>query len=193
MWPSRHPVGSAALDRALAGLEEKYAGLVALRREREAAEAAGRSAFEPETGGARVAAFRALAARFPGALRQLDAFDAEALEARRAAVATARAAGGAGMARWIAITLDYHAVVRETLAVKAWLGGRDDIDDATLVAVREWLAPREERVSEVAELDRDWLDAIATPEGGKVQTSVWRRLEAAYAITREEILAAIFE
>ena len=190
MLPSRHPRGSVALDLALAGLEEKYAGLVALRRDREAAEAAGKVAFDESTGGARVAAFRTLAARFPGALRQLDSFDAEALEGRRAAVATVRAIDGE-LPRWMAITLDYHALVREALAVKAWLGGREVVDE-DLVRVRAWLAGREERVTEVAALDRAWLDTIANPAGGKVQAGVWQRLEAAYGLSRDEILAAIF-
>src|SRR5262249_32026165 len=71
--------GRATRAEALAALAAKYRTLAALRAEREAAGA-------PIKDPSRRDAFRAVAARHPGALRELDTLDAAALAARAAAV-----------------------------------------------------------------------------------------------------------
>ena len=191
MLPSALAPGSPALDEALAALEEKYAGLRALRADREAAEREGRVAFAPDAGPVRIAAFRAIATRFPGALRQLDVFDAAALEARRVGVAAARVDGGP-LPMWVAITLDYHALVREALAVKRWLGGDEAIGPARVDALRRWLGPRPERMTPLDAIDAAWVAEHARPPGGKLQALVWRRLEVEHGLSRAAVEALVF-
>src|SRR3954464_9214686 len=103
----------AASDQALSALARKYAALVELRRRRDAGgDAAG--------GGT----LRALAAEFPGCLRELDTLGRAGPE-RRAAACAAVDVGEPWMA-WIA---GYHALMRGALAARAASG-----DAGTLAA-----------------------------------------------------------
>ena len=96
---ARPPVGVAALAR-------KYAALVRLRARRDQG---GAAATRDE--------LRALAAEFPGALRELDTLGPAEL-ARRAAACAAAAAGGP-REPWMAWIAAYHDLVAETLAARA--------------------------------------------------------------------------
>ena len=57
-----------------------------------------------------------MAARFPGALRQLEALPAETLAARAAEVEAARAAGRPVTTPWIRVVLDFHGTLAASLA-----------------------------------------------------------------------------
>jgi hypothetical protein len=98
----------------LAGLAEKYARLIALAEERDAAHAVG--GFGETAGEVRKQAFRALARDFPGALRELEALSTTALRARGAAVSEAQAGGA--IAPWIPVVVALHAGLRELLAAR---------------------------------------------------------------------------
>ncbi len=90
----------------LAALARKYRALVALRARRDGG---GAPATRDE--------LRALAAEFPGALRELDTLGPGEL-ARRAAAAAAAAAGGPGEP-WMDWIADYHALMADALAARA--------------------------------------------------------------------------
>ena len=108
---------------ALEALRAKYVELCAMREERERLEAAGLMRFEGDALAARSARGRALAARFPGVLRELDHCDARTLRARLRDVeqelAAARAGGPGSLERhWIAVMLDFHRLWCDELAAR---------------------------------------------------------------------------
>ncbi len=82
----------------------KYEELLALRRLHDAGDAQ-----DPRP------RMRALASRFPGALRELDALSTPELERRRAEVAIA-ATGAGPTPTWIGVTARYHADLAGALA-----------------------------------------------------------------------------
>jgi hypothetical protein len=91
----------------LVALAEKYRALIALRARRDA----GR---EPDPAVREV--LRALAARFPGSLRELDTLGRAELERR--AEATSRAASGGPEEPWMAWIMAYHRLMAAVLAIK---------------------------------------------------------------------------
>ena len=109
---------------ALADLAEKYAVLAALRARRDGREARGLVGFDDEELAARGAAFRAVAAGHPGALRELEAHTAATLTARAQAVERARAAGGPVGEPWIRAVLDFHQTLASALAARRRGGAR---------------------------------------------------------------------
>jgi hypothetical protein len=99
---------------ALLALARKYRTMMALRASLPAHPQGGEEARE-ETESER-AELRALAAEFPGALRELDTLPDEELRAR--AEALEAAAAGAEPARWMTWMDAYHALMREALAIR---------------------------------------------------------------------------
>jgi hypothetical protein len=97
----------------LMALREKYRRLVDLRRSRDAAEKAGLKAFPSEVRAVRRAALRALAAEFPGALRELDVLTAARLRERLGEVE--RALSGGPVPEWLRACSLLHALLRERL------------------------------------------------------------------------------
>jgi len=95
----------------LAALEEKYALLEQLRAEREQAAAEGLGRFAGEAAERRRERMRAVAGRFPGALRELDVLTAAQLRHRREVVQAVRA--GAPSPRWLEATALLHRWLKE--------------------------------------------------------------------------------
>jgi hypothetical protein len=178
----------AGIDR----LVEKYRVLASLRARREEFEAVGRSGFSGEELGARRDAFRRLAAEFPGALRELDSCDASVLRARLRDALEERdriAADPSIVApsrRWIAIAIDYHATLRELLAVKLWLArtvGKDgDVTDAVAAA----------HAAAGGRFDRDFLAHLHHPPGGRVLPIVLGELGRRHGLERARLVRILF-
>ncbi len=97
---------AAVTAEGLAALAGKYRALVALRARRDEG---GAPATRDE--------LRALAAKFPGCLRELDTLGGDEL-ARRAAAAADAAAGGA-REPWMEWIAGYHALMTDALAARA--------------------------------------------------------------------------
>jgi hypothetical protein len=113
----------------VAALARKYAALASLRARRDHG---GAAATRDE--------LRALAAEFPGALRELDTLGPAEL-ARRAAACAAAAAGGP-REPWMAWIAAYHDLVAETLAARARRRGQPPPGGRINVAVLRALSTR---------------------------------------------------
>ncbi|MSP63636.1 MAG: hypothetical protein EXR72_25485 [Myxococcales bacterium] len=170
-----------ALIGRIADLVEKYRMLEALRRG-----APGRTIERRD-------AIRAVAARFPAAMREWDEAPLEEIVRRREEVEGTLAAlladldGGAGRAMlaaperaWIRFAAEVHERLRAALRVKRWLAGRPLTDELAGDAERAFA------------IDRARLDAIATPEGGRIAEAVYREVAALHGVAVAELKAALF-
>ena len=159
------PVGPAALAR-------KYAALVELRRRRDAG-------GDPSGGGA----LRALAAEFPGCLRELDTLGLAELE-RRARAATAAVVGGSPPP-WMDWIDGYHALMRAALALRAPERGRAAGADSRALAARE-ARGRGEAPGGLFEAE------VLAPPRGRMGVVVMRALAARFGVPAATIAAALF-
>jgi len=146
---------TAPLHVDAGALARKYAALVALRRRR-------------DTGGdaAGGGTLRALAAEFPGCLRELDTLGGAEL-ARRASACEAAASGGQ-VETWMPWIAAYHETMRLALRIRA------DDPDADAVA------------------DPAFAAAVRSPPGGRVGVVVLRALAARFGTPAAAIAAALF-
>jgi len=163
-------------EAALAALRDKYATLAALRARRDAAE--GALGFDDDEHEARGAAFGALAARFPGALRELEALSASTLAARAQAVELERARGGPVDTPWIRAVLDFHGTLAATLAAKRRLsaGTRPPSHgDALTIG-----------------LAHDHALRIDRPPRGRLLDLVWDELSARHGVPRAALEIMVF-
>jgi hypothetical protein len=164
-------VTRAGRSADVAALARKYAALVELRRRRD-------RGGDPAGGGA----LRALAAEFPGCLRELDTLGLAELE-RRARAAGAAAAGGAEEP-WMAWIDGYHALMRGALAVRAPGARGASRGSAALVAAASRAAG--------APVDAAFVAGALAPPGGRVGVVVLRALSARFAVPATTIAAALF-
>jgi hypothetical protein len=148
----------------VAALARKYAALVDLRRRRDAG-------GDPNGGGA----LRALAAEFPGCLRELDTLGLAELERR------ARACADGAPEPWIPWIAGYHALMRAALAVRA---RADRSEVAALVAAASSTAG--------GALDAEFVAAVLNPPEGRVGIVVFRALAARFDTPAATIAAALF-
>src|SRR5215468_3158942 len=137
---------AAATPAALDALARKYRALVALRARRDGGEA---PATRDE--------LRALAAEFPGCLRELDTLGGHEL-ARRAAAAAAAATGGA-REPWMDWIASYHALMTEALATRAAGAPRVAADGGS-----------------------DFAEAALSPPEGRLNVVVLRSLAARFGV-----------
>ena len=154
----------------LEALADKYRILVIMRREREAFEAQGIRRLEGAAQKERHTRARALATRFPGALRELDSLDAAQL-AKRLAEVEEELAHGRPRRIWVRVMLDFHAELRQALHVKRWLRGHPGphrIADLRQHLTRCHVVPRG--------LDARALRRYASPPEGRMLELVFERL-----------------
>jgi hypothetical protein len=141
---------------ALRALARKYQRLSAWREGRDGA---GAGATRDE--------LRALAAEFPGCLRELDTLGAPALS-RRAAACGAAADDPAAVEPWMAWIDGYHALVRRALAA------------------------REARARGMAPVDDPFEQTALSPPGGRIGVVVMRALAERFGVPAPTIAAALF-
>jgi hypothetical protein len=152
MTPARSPYDPGA--PALAALADKYRALALLRRAKARGEPPPNKAF-----------FRTLAARFPGALRELDTVPLADLDDRADALERA-ARDPAAFQPWMGWLHGYHAWMRAALALKPRLAAL--ALDADLAAR---LAGEISNRTGLA-VDPAFVHAVAAPPGGRVRTVV---------------------
>lgn len=162
----RSPPSIPAATVTTDDLRRKYDLLVALR--------------EGTQPGARET-LRALAAEFPGALRELDALPLEALRARRAAVDDAPAPP------WVPWIAAYHGLMRVTLALKRALPARGALDDARVTA----LAAAAMGAWGDA-LDEAFVRAVHRPPRGRLGPLVFAALGERFGVDPAAIWQALF-
>jgi hypothetical protein len=175
------------LREDLRALLDKYETLVVLRERREAVEAAGDLGFAPGEAEERRLAFRALARRFPGALRELDRHSARVLRGKAEAVRRAESP-----ARWMLVTLDFHAFLREVLAVKHFLAVHAPvpmaIDEAMAAACRAAVPASAGAWDGRA----DSVDRWRRPPSGRVLPAVVAEVAARHGLSIDEARHDIF-
>lgn len=168
---SRYPAGEVH-DATLEDLRAKYREIRALRLGDER---------DPR------ARMRALAARYPGALRELDELPMEAVEARIDALD--RALGGDAAAPPWAETLGrYHGWMRVALRLKRATGAGRTREAAHAFLRSHRPAPGEPSRAELAER----LDAILRPPGGRLSRYVLRRVAEELGRPVEELTSEAF-
>lgn len=190
------------LMESLARLLDKYRTLAALRSRREEAEAAGMKGFGRDEARARTAVFRRIARESPGSLRELDLSPASVLEAKARAVEAEMEALRADPGRkspvraWVAVVLDYHATLREALAVKLWLSERlprgAAVTPELAAQFLEWHARHPHRHSAVGPAGRAFLESHRRPPGGRLHALVWQALEERHHLPKRELERAVF-
>ncbi len=197
----------APLNRSqLAALCDKYREMVRLRQ----LHAAG-LADDPR------AAMRALAERFPGALREIDVRTLADLEARLALLEAAHR-GEQQAPAWAALQLSFHECMRSTLEMKRSAGvARDPMGARAAVATRALGASERDVDADVAEnldaalpaeeaaarahappprepapLDESARDAVLRAPGGRLVPWVLARVAAAHGVTAAQVEDALF-
>jgi hypothetical protein len=155
-----HDLGVLATvsEEALRGLAWKYARLLALRDTHAAT-----GAVAPR------AELRALAERFPGALRELDRLPRAVLEARAEALRTALATGVT--APWMGYQWAFHGALRGALVVRLRRG--------TLPPGA--LAQEASRAAGFA-LDEGFVAAAQDPPQGRLTALAWRWVDALHGL-----------
>lgn len=164
---------------ALRDLHAKYTEIAALRRS-----TLTRAAARPR--------MAALAARFPGALRELDALPEEAIDARLGALAGALVGASAevALAPWMAAQARYHALARGALSVKRWLGRARHVDDEDRRRFREAAEGHAEPSEWLAWAEH--LSELAAPPRGRLVPLVVARVAAQLGVSPDEAHGLIF-
>ncbi len=156
---------------AMRALLEKYVEMRAMRLED-----SHHPAHDPS------ARMRALAARFPGALREIDALPLEVIEAR---IAELEAARGTSAPRWAQQMAEYHAWMRAALALRRAAGPTRD--RALALA---WIERHEHELPH--EMLRGALDGVLRPPRGRLNQWVFACLARAHGESPAAIEARLF-
>jgi hypothetical protein len=99
--------------------------------------------------------------------------------------------------RWIILVLDYHAALREALAVKRWLvaARRSTANDsaphldpeALLPPLRRWLVDHPQRFTPPDDIDSVYVQATLSPPQRRLSALVWERLAARHGMTPDQV------
>jgi hypothetical protein len=165
---------------AVRGLREKYGEIHALRVEHARGDAA-----DPRP------RMRALARRFPGALRELDELPMELIEARLQAIEAALAHGPPFASwPWIALQVHYHARMRAALHVKRLARGRRG--EALEQVLLELSAQRGADDADAPALDRAAVGVILEPPGGRLGPWVLAEVARQAGVDPDTVRRALF-
>jgi hypothetical protein len=146
---------------ALSDLAEKYRTMAALRA---------RLAVEPES--ALRGELKALAAAWPGALRELDTLPTDEIDRRRATLEAV--APGAAPPPWAVWMDGYHTLVRVAIALRAHDRAAAD------------------RLAHEAGLTDDERTLLERPPHGRVMAAVFQILAARHAVDAATLWDALF-
>jgi hypothetical protein len=165
---------------AIEELRAKYVEMLAMRAEH-ASGAEDADAVRPR--------MAELAARFPGALREIDDLELEEIR-RRVSALDEVLRGGREPDPWMAAVARFHELVRGALCAKRWLAGRKRVDASTQAAF-------EEAVEHLTFPDdaRGWaneLGRIASPPRGRVTDVVFARLANELGQSERDVRRLVF-
>ena len=153
-------------------LRAKYEVMLALRERHDAGDEA-----DPE------GELVALATRFPGALRELDALPLDAIRARIDELAAAER-DSSRVAPWMAAQSVFHELARSALEAKRWLGGRHAVTPDMKEDLR--------RTGAAAAAWAEDLGAIARPPRGRILDLVYARTAATLGMTERDVRAFVY-
>lgn len=173
MVPARAP-SRAAIEALL----DKYRVMRRMRAE----DAAG-LALDPKP------EMRALAARFPGALREIDEIPFERIEARIGALEAVLRAD-MEVPSWARYAVDYHAWLRAALRIKRLCVGCATLADA-LARARTSYAPADDEPS-LDSIGETGIAAIVRPEVGRLNPWVYARVAELHGVTPDDVRLALF-
>lgn len=134
-----------------------------------------------------------LASRFPGALREIDDLELDAIRARIAhldRVLRDDAAGDEPVEPWMEAVVLFHGLARGALWAKRWLAGRKSVDPSTASAYET--AASRVGVGVEALAWSDDLAAIAAPPRGRVMDLVFARVARILGTTEKEARLLVF-
>ncbi|MEM9192919.1 MAG: hypothetical protein AAGF12_27335, partial [Myxococcota bacterium] len=182
--PSAVKPGGLGPNRELAAvLLDKYREMRRMRKVDEATPAVEEGAPDPAR-----PSMRALAARFPGALREIDELPMEEIEARISALETAVQSDGP-LPAWAGWATAYHGWLRVALQIKRRSGRRTAEEVAAELPA--WYRPGPGE-PDPSELDPATVAAILRPPGGRLNPWVFARVGAKFSVSAEAVEAAIF-
>jgi hypothetical protein len=165
---------------SLAALREKYREIKRLRDEH-----ASGLARDPK------ARMKALALRFPGALRELDELPMEMVELRLATL-DSLVAGAEATPDWVRLQIDYHGLMRAALRIKRMARlERGDRAGAILSQLASGCVDAGDPPHPVR-FDRAEIEAVLKPEGGRLNPWVYARVAALHGVDAESVRRALF-
>lgn len=174
-----------AIDRAsLAALREKYEAMLALRLDHDRAKR-DPTFVEPDPR----PAMAKLAARFPGALREIDDLPLDVIRARIEALAIAEG-DDTSVARWMIAQDSFHRLARGALATKRWLGKTRS--EAQYLSAAFATAIAEGTVLDDARVWASALDDVARPPRGRLMNVVFARASIDLGIAEAELRVLVF-
>lgn len=179
-------VSEAAVDTAPAlrggveALRDKYLELQRLRIEHEAGE---REDPRPR--------LRALSARFPGALRELDELPMELIAARLATL-HAVLARTEPVPAWIALQLGYHGWMRAALCIKRIAAERPRASAEALLVELEVRYRPDAHEPPLSAIDREAITEILEPADGRLNPWVFARVARDHGVEPESVHRALF-
>ena len=130
-----------------------------------------------------------LAARFPGALREIDDLALDEIQGRLDRLRSAMDRRGP-IEPWMLAVGRFHRLTRGALCAKGWLRGRKHIDtsvERAYLADAEKLAFPEDALAWASELSK-----IAAPPSGRVTHLVYARIAQEMSTTEREAKRLVF-
>ena len=131
-----------------------------------------------------------LAARFPGALREIDELPMEAIDAKLAALAIA-IDDPPGAPQWMEAIALFHTLPRGALCAKRWLAGKKEVDHVMRATFEKSIADSPHAAEALVWLED--LDAIANPPRGRVTDLVYARIARELGISEDSARRAVFK
>jgi hypothetical protein len=174
-----------AVDESLQAVREltlKYTEMLAMRL-------APTTDLQSPARAATRARMAALAARFPGALREIDGLELEEIRRRIRQLEAVVLDEGSVQSWMLAIDL-FHRLTRGALSAKSWLRGQKRIDaglQRAYAAEAHHLPFAEDASQWTAELAR-----VASPPRGRVTHLVYARMARELAMTEREVKELVF-
>jgi hypothetical protein len=175
---SDQSVQDAPAAELILGLRDKYQALLVLRVHK--------------TDVAPRAEMAALAAAYPGALRELDQLPLPVIE-RRLAALRAVAAGSAHVERWMTLQLAYHGYMRAVLRLRRALlasGERSFADPLACLRRHAYTAALDE--PEPAWFTEPVLQSIVRPPRGRLNPWVMQQVARDQSVSAQDVLKALF-
>ena len=132
---------------------------------------------------------RALAARFPGALREIDELPYERIE-ERIDVLEAVLRAETDAPAWARYAVDYHGFLRAALRIKRACTGCPTVDDAIALVCGTYRPADDEPSLEA--IGEDGIRAIVRPDRGRLNPWVYARVAELHGVTPDDVRLALF-